>query len=444
MPTLLSVNSYFYRRDGAEVVFLEHNRLFEQAGWQVLPFSMQHPDNHVSEWSEYFVKEMEYGSDYSFLDKVSRVPKVIYSIEAKRNIKRLIEAVRPDVCHCHSIYHHLSPSILGALRKAGIPTVMTLHDLKIACPAYHMFNTNGICEECKGGGLHNVIRNRCVKESVLMSAIAYAESLLHQKLGSYSEGVDRFIAPSRFYVEKLVEWGWPRHKFVHIPNPISVADYPPVYEGKKHILYLGRLSPEKGVVTLVRAAALAKVAIRIAGSGPQLQLLQREAIDTGATVKFLGYLSGQSLRKELGEACATVLASECYRDAPMSVLESFALGKPVIGARIGGIPELVRDGITGWMFESGSVEDLAKCLRVAVDLPDTRLAEMGRVCRDLVEREYSSSLYRERIRELYSQLGVSESAARANERDALVSKRRYPFGISVQCPVWILLLPGSA
>jgi glycosyltransferase involved in cell wall biosynthesis len=410
VPTLLSVNSYYYRRDGSEVVFLDHNRLFGDAGWTVVPFAMRHPENLSSEWSEYFVTEVEFGSDYSLAEKLVRVPKVIYSLEARRTIEELIRRVSPDVCHCHSIYHHLSPSILGALRRAGIPTVMTLHDLKIACPAYHMFNRDRMCEKCRGGKLHNVVRHRCIKDSYVLSLVVMTEALLHQALGSYASCVDRFVSPCRFYIDKFVEWGWPRGKFVHIPNPIDVTSYTPCYSGGPAFLYFGRLSPEKGLLTLIRAAAKGNVPVRVAGSGPQRELLEREACRVDADVVFLGHLSGPKLIEEIQACRATVLPAEWYENAPMSVLESFALGKPVIGARIGGIPELVREDSTGWLFSSGSIDELAECLRAVADLPASRVGEVGRACRELVEREYSSRLYRERIGRLYAEVGVDASA----------------------------------
>lgn len=412
MPTLLSVNSYYYRRDGSEVVFLEHNRLFKEAGWTVVPFAMQHPENLSTEWGKYFVTEVEFGNDYSLLDKLVRIPKVIYSLEARRQIALLIDRTRPDICHCHSIYHHLSPSILGSLRDAGIPTVMTLHDLKIACPAYHMANGGGICEQCKGGQLHNVLVNRCIKGSALLSALLMGEAILHSVLGSYSAGVNVFVAPSRFYIDKLVEWGWPREKFVHVPNSVDVAHLEPVYAPGSHFLYFGRLSPEKGLTTLVRAAARSGVSVHLAGHGPQMEELQREVRRLNAPVDFLGRLGGEELVAAIGASRSTVLASEWYENAPMSILESYALGKPVIAARIGGIPELVAENLTGWLFESGSVNQLADTLRLVALMPGSTIEQFGRAARRLAEQEYSGNLYRQRIGDLYSRVRGAKRDAR--------------------------------
>ncbi|MDD1608955.1 MAG: hypothetical protein LUQ18_10785, partial [Methylococcaceae bacterium] len=149
MPTLLSINNYYYRRGGAEVVFLEQNSLFEEIGWQVVPFAMHHPNNLPSEWQDYFVDEIEFSADYSLLEKAARASKIIYSFEARKKIADLSAKVKPSVAHAHNVYHHISPAIFSKLKSMGIPTVLTLHDLKIACPCYKMMTHDGVCERCK-------------------------------------------------------------------------------------------------------------------------------------------------------------------------------------------------------------------------------------------------------------------------------------------------------
>lgn len=407
LSTLLSINNYHYLRDGSEAVYLEHNRLFDAAGWQVVPFAMQHPNNLASPWSEHFVTEIEFGNDYSLRQKLARIPKVVYSFEARKKLKRLLEIVRPAVGHCHSIYHHMSPSILSVLKQQQIPTVMTLHDLKLACPAYHMFRRGEICERCKGGRLHNVVTQRCVKDSIPLSAVVMSEALLHGALQSYEKNVDRFVVPCRYYQDKLVEWGWDAKRFVHIPNFVDATGYTPDYSAGKTFLYFGRLSPEKGLITLIKAAAKAKVPVSMAGDGPQLEELRAVAQQEGADVAFLGHLSGEHLHTAVRAARATVLPSEWYENAPISMLESYALGKPAIGAAIGGIPELIPNESVGASFTSKSVDDLAVALRRFADMPDAKVQEMGRGARQLVEQEYSAARYVERIRDLYASVGAS-------------------------------------
>jgi len=203
MPRLLSINNYYYHRGGSEAIFFEHNRMLEELGWSVVPFAMRHASNLETPWSQYFVDDLEMHGDYSLAQKLTRLPKVIYSFEARRRLDQLMARARPDIAHGHNIYHHISPSILGLLKRRGIPTVLTLHDLKIACPAYNMLAHDGVCERCRGGKLYNVVLNRCIGGSAAMSLVVMLEAALHKLLGSYRRHVDCFIVPSRFYVEKF-------------------------------------------------------------------------------------------------------------------------------------------------------------------------------------------------------------------------------------------------
>lgn len=406
MPTLLSVNNYYYKRGGAESVFLEHNSLLMKQGWQVVPFSMQHPQNFESEWSDYFVSEIEYGKSCNAWEKLRKGMCSIYSFEARRKVEKLIDAVNPDLCHGHNIYHHISPAILQSFKRQGIPVVLTLHDLKLACPAYSMLNSTGICERCKNGTTHNVVIHRCMKGSLLLSCLIFAESLLHRMLGSYADNVDCFVVPSRFYINKMKEWGWDTTRFHHISNFIDPDSYVPDFDPGEGFVYFGRLSREKGLRTLLKAAAMAGVTVDLVGSGPEEADLRAFAAKVDAKAMFLGYRAGESLHSAIRRARACVLASEWYENAPISILESYALGKPVIGARIGGIPELIHDRETGMTFESGSAEELADVLLKFRNMKSEEISVMGRKGRQLVESEYRRENYLKNIRKLYSGLGV--------------------------------------
>ncbi|MGZ5050860.1 MAG: glycosyltransferase family 4 protein [Methylobacter sp.] len=404
MNTLLSINNYYYRRGGAEVLFLEHNRLFEAVGWQALPFCMRHPQNLTSEWAPYFVDEIEFGRNYSAWEKARNSLKIIYSLEARDNLRRLIGRVRPDIAHAHNIYHHLSPSFFSLLKDEGIPTVLTLHDLKIACPAYKMLTHDGVCERCKSGALWNVVSHKCVKNSLALSTVIFAESLAHRLLGCYSEHVDRFVVPSRFYLDKLVEWGWPRERFVHIPNFVDIQAHRPGGDVGRAFIYFGRLGPEKGLGTLVRAAALSKLPVWVVGTGPEQDALKQLASELAADVRFFGYQAGESLHELVRSARAVVLPSEWYENAPMSVMEAYALERPVLGANIGGIPEMIRTGETGDVFASGNAADLAELMTRYAAYADGRILAMGRAGRVWATEEFTAERYRERMLDLYGSL----------------------------------------
>lgn len=405
-PRLLSINSYHYHRGGADNVYFQHALLMESLGWRNAFFAMHHPDNLVSEWSRFFVDEIQFGHSYSLGQKVVKATKVIWSFEAQRQLRRLLAEFRPDVAHLHNIYHHLSPSILPVLRKAGVPTVMTAHDLKIACPNNKMYNASGVCERCKGGRVYNVVRFRCVQDSLAASAIVAAEAAVNGVLSSYRNNVDRIVVPSRFFLEKFVEWGWPRTMFRYIPNWLDVSRIEAEPRPGGYFLYLGRLASEKGVVTLLRAAKQAGVRLVVAGDGPMRPTL--EAMAEGATdrIELVGFRRGDELARIVRGARAVVAPSEWYENAPLSVLEALAAGKPLIGSRIGGIPELIDEGRSGWLFPAGNVDALADLLLKVSAMPDATLAAMGQEGRARVGRDFGRQNHIDAMLSLYSELGV--------------------------------------
>ena len=401
---LLSIHNYHYRRGGAEVVYLEHNRLFEEEGWDVVPFAMKHPRNLPVDTDEHFVDEIEFGHSYGMLGNAVRGAKVIYSLEARRKVRDLIDRQRPAVAHAHNVYHHISPSIFPELKAAGIPTVMTVHDLKLACPAYTMLSDGKVCERCRGGRIHNVVANRCIKGSLALSSLVMLETITHRALGLYSRNIDRFVAPSRFVMEKLIEWGWPRERFVYIPNFVDTKTIVPATTAGRGFLYFGRLVAGKGVDVLIKAAAKAKVSLTIAGTGPDDAALRALAESEGADATFLGYLGGAELSGPIREARAAVLPSTWYDNAPLMLLEAYAHARPVIGSSIGGIPEMIRAGETGFFVPPGDVDALAEALAKIAAMPDAEVADMGTVGRAWVEREFSPEAYRARVLDLYATL----------------------------------------
>ncbi|MEZ5659004.1 MAG: glycosyltransferase [Burkholderiaceae bacterium] len=412
-PRLLSLNSYHYRRGGSDAVYFEHAQLFREHGWDTGFFSMHHPKNEPSPWSKYFIDELEFGNDYGVVNKLAMAGKVIYSFEAKRKINQLIDDWRPDVAHAHCIYHHLSPSALAALKDRGIPTVMTAHDLKIACPAYKMLNSTGICERCKGGNLLNVVRHRCLHDSLSVSALVMVESAIHKSFGLYRNNLDKIVVPSRFFQNKLMEWGWPDDKLVYIPNSIDVSHYQASDQVGDYLIYFGRLAPEKGVATLLKAVSRTGVRLHLVGTGPVEDELKQLARDLRCDAVFHGYRRKEEFLPILQGARAVVLPSEWYENAPMSILESYGLGKIVIGADIGGIPEMIRPGVSGYLFESGNAEKLAGVIEQVFARSDESLLEMGRMARDDVAERFTAQRYFESMSDLYADLGVKAGAMHA-------------------------------
>ncbi len=404
MSTLLSINNYHYRRGGADAVYLDHDALFRLAGWQTACFAMQHPKNLESPYSEYFVEEIEFGESYGFGKRLAMAAKIIHSREAQQKLDALLAVTRPDVAHVHCVYHHISPSVLPVLKRHGIPVVLTAHDLKLLCPAYTMLSQGEICERCANGATWHAAARRCIKNSLPLSTLIAVESGVHRVTGVYRDNVDCVVTPSRFYYEKFRQYGWPEHRLAHIPNFVQVSDFAANFDPGDYFVYIGRLSYEKGIATLVEAAARAGARLVVVGDGPLRAELARDATERGAEILFTGYQSGVALRDWIRNARALVLPSEWYENAPISVLEAYACGKPVIGARIGGIPELISEGETGWLFDSGDVEQLAILLGRLMATDDEAIREAGRAARKRSEERHTPQAYLAAMQALYAGL----------------------------------------
>lgn len=406
MPRILLVNSYHYRRGGADVVYLEQGRLLRNMGWSVSEFAMRHPKNEPSGFAEHFSEEIEYGHEYSAFTKLRHAAKVVYSFEAARRVEDLIRRERPDVVHAHNVYHHLSPSVLRAAKRCGVPVLLTTHDLKLLCPAISMLSHGEVCEECKVSGRFSVVRKRCLKGSLALSSVVFVESSLHALSGIYRNSIDRLISPSRFFIDKFTEWGWQGAPFSYVPNFADVESLTPSFVPGKHFLYFGRLSKEKGLVTLLEAVAKSGVEVWLVGTGPMEESLRRQAESSRARVRFCGFQTGAALWDLVRGSRALVLPSEWYENAPLSVLEAYACGKPALGARIGGIPEMIRPGETGDMFESGNSDDLARVLRHYDQAPDVEVEAQGREARAWVERDFTIERHVDRLIDAYRAAGA--------------------------------------
>ncbi|GEL44316.1 glycosyl transferase [Methylorubrum extorquens] len=401
---LLSVNAYHYRRGGSDVAYFAHAEAMERCGWEPLFFSMKHPQNYEYAYDHLFAERVDYDHDTSVAEKFRDAARIVYSLDARKKLKKLLAQHDVQIAHIHNIYHHISPSILPLLTDRKIPVVMTAHDLKLLCPNYKMLNQLGVCQSCKGGRYWNTVRYRCIKSSLLGSLLIAFESAVHSIFQIYKDNVSKLVVPSEFYRGLFLEWGWPDDKLVYIPN--AVKSRPPLAfaDKNRYILYFGRLSEEKGLKTLIEASARSSTPVYIAGTGPQCAELHALSDQIRAPVRFLGRLEAEALERAVAGSCATVLPSEWFENAPLSILESYSYGRPVIGARIGGIPELINDGCTGYTFQPGDPVELAELLRQVFETPVSSLASMGGRGRHWAELRFNVSAYTEAMTSLYNEL----------------------------------------
>ncbi len=398
---ILLINKFLYPKGGDGIVTLSTGDLLSQNGHQVAYWGMDHPENPEYPYKDIFVDYVDLVNSGDSRQQIKTAANILYSFEAKNKIEKLINVVQPDIVHLNNFAHQISPSILHVFKKYNIPVVMTMHDYKLICPAYIMLSKGKPCEKCKDGKYYHCLLNKCTHNSRAKSLVNTIEMYLHHKLLHIYDLIDVYISPSLFLKNKVEEMGF-HHKIVHLPNFVDLGEYSPRYNSQQRsIVYFGRLSSGKGLSTLLEAVEGLDVQLKVIGDGPIRQELEKKSVtERISNVMFMGYKSGRELQKEIKMATATVTPSQWYENNPLSIIESFALGKPVIGARIGGIPELVKDGETGYTFEPGSVDDLRSKINFLIENPD-RAIKMGQAARKFVEQNNNPEKHYQQLMKIY-------------------------------------------
>ena len=400
---ILQVHKYFWKRDGASNYMLHLSKLLKEAGHSVSFFSMKQKQSLTTPYSKYFVDEMKLDDPkrISFSKKIHHAKNIFFNTQARKKIERLLDEHPVDIVHLHNIYHHISPSILAPIKKKGVPIVMTLHDYKIISPNYTLYHHGSIHEE-DARGLHlSCIKNKCHKDSRAQSTLLSAEMIFHHKIMRYYEKyVDAFIAPSMFMKNICAKYGWDEKGIHHIRHPIDTSSYSEKYENRGYVAYAGRLSEEKGIKTLLKAAMLTPhIPYKIIGDGPLSSFAKAFVNKHNLTnVDLTGFKTGAALTKLLSYARLHVLASEWYENYPLSILEAHALGKVVIATRMGGIPELVPDR---QLVKPHSEQALAQKIATWFAYSEKQLKTAGAHARARVEKTNDPKKHLKQMLDLY-------------------------------------------
>ncbi|MFH0972526.1 MAG: glycosyltransferase family 4 protein [Patescibacteria group bacterium] len=403
---ILQINKFFYLMGGGERYFFEVSKLLKNHGHEVIFFSMKHKKNNFSEYEKYFVDYLDFTKIKLSFSNFQPAGRAFYSLEARKKINKLIKETKPDVAHIHNIDHQISPSILHVLKKHKIPVVMTLHHYKLICPNYYLFN-NRVCEKCKKYKYYNCILNKCIKNSYLASLLVCLEMYFHKALKIYKKNVDIFISPSQFMKDKCVEFGIDAKKIIVLPHfvnsELGIRNQELGIRDQKYILYFGRLAKEKGVDILLEAMKHIKhqVRLKIVGDGPEKNNYQLSIINYQLNnVDFLGHLEGRGLEKVITEAMFIVVPSIGNEVFGLVILESFALGKPVIASKIGGIPEVINDHKTGLLFNPGDAKDLAQKINWLIERPE-KIKKMGQAGFIAAQTKFSAEMHYKKLMEIY-------------------------------------------
>lgn len=335
--------------------------------------------------------------------KTATFLQIPYNLRKARMIEKFVSEHKPDLAHVHNVFPMLSPSVYGALARKAIPVVQTIHNYRFLCPN-GLFYVNGkTCEACQENGYWEAIKNRCMHGSLATSALYAAAVSWGWRNGSISSRIDRYIALNAFVAGKLVVAGLPKEKICICGNFVSdFADTTTTKE--RYALYLGRLSSEKGLTTLLNAArSVPELPIRIAGAGPLEDDLRRVIDEPGMHhIQLVGHVAGEAKRRLIAEALCMVTPSECYENFPLSVAESLAQGTPVIASHIGGLPDLIEHDHTGLLFPAGDSKALAECLSWMNSNP-LRANEMAVNALDAARTRFSPQRHMDQLLEIYQE-----------------------------------------
>jgi glycosyltransferase involved in cell wall biosynthesis len=356
---------------------------------------------HGHEVETYF----RHNDEIAGLSTVTIAQQTLWSSRTTHEVSELIRNFCPDVIHVHNTLPLISPSVYWAAARAGVPVVQTLHNFRLMCLGALYLREGKVCEDCAGHLPWRGVMHKCYRGSAAASAVLAGMLTLHRGLGTYRNKVSRYIALNDFCRNKFIEGGLPADRIVVKPN---FVDFPaPQDLPRQGLLFVGRLSMEKGIEALAYAAALLPDAqLRVAGDGPQAAFL-----DGVRGVTRLGSLSGLAVRREMNSAVALVIPSIWYENFPRTIVEAFAMGLPVIASRIGALADLVRDGETGLLFEPGNARDLADKMAWALAHPES-MAEMGRKARVQYEAEFTAERNYAKLMTIYEDVIREQRDAR--------------------------------
>lgn len=354
---ILMVNKFLYLNGGSETYIIKLGEYLNSIGHEVQYFGMEDDRNIVGNHAESYTSNFDFHT--SKLKKITYPFKIIYSSEARKKIRNVLDDFKPDIIHLNNFNFQITPSIIYEIKEDKIPIIFTAHDYQLVCPNHMMYdlNTKNACEKCISGKYGNCFKRRCIHGSRIKSILGTMEATLYKKLKIYNY-IDKIICPSEFLESKIKCNPNLKGKTIILHNFIDCVTHKDV-EKDNYAIYFGRYSEEKGIETLVKACAeMPDIKFIFAGKGPL-----EEMIDEVSNIKNVGFQKGELLEHYIRKAKFSMYTSEWYENCPFSVMESQMYGTPVIGANIGGIPELIQNHKTGELYESRSKDDLKEKIK---------------------------------------------------------------------------------
>lgn len=408
---ILLVNKYHYVRGGSETYYFGLAELLKKAGHEVIFFAMNDEKNVPCEQSKYFIDNVEFNGALSSLQKVKAGFKMVYSFEAKRKIGQLMDDEKPDIVHINLFHRVHTASIVDAAKKRNIPVVFTMHDLNPICPNHTMLDHGKICEDCLHGNYLCCAKKVCFKDSRAKCLMAAIESEYNKVTDLYKK-MDVIITPSEFYRQLLIQSKLTDKPIVHMKNFLPAqTDYRVSGERGNYILYYGRLSYEKGILTLVRAMVDIDRKLVIVGIGPEEDCIRDEIREKGleSKVELVGFQSGKQLWKLVENSACVVVPSEWYEASGYTACEAQAMGKPVVVTDAGGLPENILDGETGIICPMKDEKALKNAINSILKLSDEQYKNMSEKSVANAKKLFLARDYVQRLEEIYKQLRINKN-----------------------------------
>lgn len=397
---ILMVNKFHYLKGGSEKYYFELAELLRKNGHEVAFFSMQNEKNIKTDSKEYFVESIDLnnGSKLSALD-------VIYSKKNKQKMKEALEDFKPDIVHLNNFQRQLSASIIEPIKEKNIPIVFTAHDMNSICPSSDMLHKGNICEDCIQKGYLKCIQKSCIKNSKLKSILAVLEHEYYDKKQIYKK-IDCIIAPSEFIKKQFIKGKLKYKKIEVLHNFVIPKDENRNYSDNGYAFFFGRLSIEKGIMNLIKAIKNINSAnLLIAGDGPEKENIKKYIKQNNLEdrVKLLGYLNQEQIKKYIKEARFIAVPSIWYENCPYSILETMEIGKPIVASKIGGIPELVENEKSGFLYKYNDIDELKeKMLKL---FENEQLAkEQSRKAKEIFKQKYTDEIYYKKLIKIYEKL----------------------------------------
>ncbi|MBI2037853.1 MAG: glycosyltransferase [Candidatus Magasanikbacteria bacterium] len=397
---VLQINKFFYRRGGVEVVLFDTIKGLRQRGHEVSEFAMSHTGNFPSEYSAYFASEVpELLEKQDFATKWKIFKRLFVSKEIEKKLGALVMAEEPEVAHLHSVYHHLSASTFTKLYELKVPTVLTLHDFFPISPSRNFLKGETLCESCYRNPF-SCIRYKCVDNRLLPSIAGVMEAYFY-RFKKIWKRIDLYICPSQFMADKMVEYGFPAKKMRLLRNPFSPQTTPAPLGDK--VVYLGRVHYEKGIKILMEAAKdLRNYKIKIVGSGPEDAWVQEFARkNILSNIERVGWVGGEKWKQVMNEAKVVVVPSLFYENCSLAILEAMSYGRIVVSIDRGGNPELIKNGVSGFLAKPEDPADLAKTIRRAMETTDAQGSAITASAMETVRTNHNPDDYFNRLEEIY-------------------------------------------